>query len=92
MIGDNKKDSDKRFLEIKDRLFLKLKALFDKGKDKETSSSERETALIRNGDRSYIDLNSGNGGQQYQLAARFTKVEFPSFDGTKVQSWLFKCD
>lgn len=82
---ENKKDSNKRVLEIEDRLFNKLKGLFEKGKEKEVSSLEAEFGLVGEGERSFINLNSG-GGQQYQLATRFTKVEFPGFDGSEVQN------
>ena len=43
----------------------------------------------------FIDLGSDDSGTTntpYHLSTRFSKVEFPRFDGTDLEGWLFKCD
>ena len=56
------------------------------------SGSQHESPNHNMRDSNYASLNPNHMGNNYQIGARFTKIEFPRFDGDGLEGWLFKCD
>ncbi|XP_074265326.1 uncharacterized protein LOC141587757 [Silene latifolia] len=51
------------------------------------------TTLERNALNNGGHLNNNNGGQQFNSSfARFSKIEFPRFNGEDVQGWVYRCE
>lgn len=65
VMEENKKIIENHADEKEERLFNRMKAYFEKGKEKEIGYSETSLGP-EGGDKNYIDLNSGsNAGPQY---------------------------